>query len=813
MSITIERFAADLNPGATVLFLGAGASIESGAPSGEDLAKYLWKELAEGDPPSTDLVEVASILENRRGRIALVHAIRNRFKNLQPAGGLLLLPLLEWRCLYTTNFDRLIERAYSRAHVQLTVVRSNYEYQVAERPSDICLYKIHGCINQDEDKGSKARMTLTERDYEEHASFRQAMFKKLEADLFGGNVVFVGYSLRDAHLRERIVEAARAKADSGAPGHIYALLFEPNEDRATLIERKGVRVAFGRLDDLLSHLLERNEPSAATSVESSSGLSVSRRVHLSAIEVAHAKGLTPDVSRLFNGSPASYADIAAGFTFGRDTEERFSKEFLSSDQQSWIITGVAGVGKTTLARRVLSSAADQGILCWEHKDENPFAANDWIAVEASLRSAGKRGLLFVDECLQFIRHVGLLAESLSKTSNPALQLVLTANHAQWYRRAKSPLLVKFGTHVHLSQLSTTEIDQLLRLLQDQQAIRELVDKEFARLAPVERRARLHLRCSADMYVCLKNIFAFENLDTILLREYGELPDDLRDVYRHVSALQAAGTRVHRQMIIRSLGIRPDAIGSILNQLNGLVDEYDIEPGLGIYGWATRHLVVATTIAQYKFSDQEELYALLCRIVDGLNPALRIELRTLRDLCNSDFGIKSLVDLDHQLDIYKRLIALAPGERVPYHRQISALLNNNARLDLTEQAIRQAEEAVGLDSVINRYKVIHLIQRAERTEGILREDRLAMLRNAETIAVNGIKTFSNDKYSYTTYAIVGIAVANLSGDLKVLDSAIDRIRQAADELYDDLLLERLKVYEQTRHQLRLRQSSNKPSPRP
>lgn len=799
MSVSIERFAAELTPGTTVLFLGAGASIESGAPTGDELARHLWKELAEADPPSTDLIEITSILENRRGRVAMVQAMRRRFAKLEPAGGLLLLPLLQWKCLYTTNFDRLIEKAYSRAGVPLTVVRSNYEYQVAERPNETCLYKIHGCINQDEDKGSRARMTLTERDYEEHAAYREALFKKLDADLFGGSIVFVGYSLRDPHLRERILEAGRAKIDSGAPGRILALLFEKNEDRANLIERKGVQVAFGKLDDLLSHLLERGETSVTAKVESSSGLSVPRGIHLSAIEVGHAKGLDPDASRLFNGSAASYADIDAGYTFPWDAEERFAKEFLASDKFSWIVTGVAGVGKTTFARRLVASAFDQGILCWEHKDETAFVASDWIAIEASLRTAGKRGILFIDECLQFIRQVGLLAESLSNNSNSALQLVLTANHSQWYRRAKSPLLIKYGTLVQLSKLSTDEMNRLLRLLQDQSAIRELVDNQFARLAPVERRAHLRLRCSADMYVCLKNIFAFEHLDTILLREYGELPEDLRDIYRHVAALQAAGTRVHRQLIIRTLDIQAGAIAGILDELDGLVDEYDIKPSEGIYGWSTRHIVIATTIAQYKFSDQTELYALLCRVVDGLNPAVPLELRTLRDLCNSDFGVKSLVDLEQQLHIYRKLIALAPGERVPYHRWISTL-SRHGRLDLTDQAIRSAEAAVGLDSVINRYKVIHAIQRAERTEGILTEDRLAMLRNAETVALNGIRTFSTDKYSYTTYGLVGLAIAELSGDMTVLDDAIECLRQAADELYDDLLLERLKVLEERRRQL-------------
>jgi hypothetical protein len=801
MSIPIDRLVAQLTPNQTALFLGAGASVESGSPTGEELAELLWLELGSGEPPSLDLVEVASILELRRGRAALYKAVLNHLAKLEPTGGLLLLPLLSWKVLYTTNFDRLIEKAFSHANVPLVVVRSNYEYQAGERRNEIGVFKIHGCISQDESTGSRARMTLTERDYEEYAGYREALFRKLELDLLGGDVVFVGYSLRDRHLRDRIVEAARAKSNSGAPGRIFALLFEANEDRANLLERRGVEVAFGSLDTLLSALLERGDFESSAAVESPSGLSIPKGTYLSSVEVGHAKTLEPDASRLFNGGAATYADVAAGLTFARDLEGRFKSEFLdpATNRIFWIITGVAGVGKTSLARRLLALASEQGYLCWEHKDETVLTASDWVAVEASLRAAKKKAILLVDECLQFSRQTSILAEALAKTQSVSLQLLLTANQSQWYRRVKSPVLTKQGITTQLSKLSLDEIESLMRLVEEQSAIRTLVDTAFARLSTPERRAHLRQRCSADMYVCLKNIFAFEQLDTILLREFGQLPESLQEVYRNVAALQAAGTRVHRQLVVRTLGIPATVIGSILEELDGLVEEYDIEPSEGLYGWSTRHQVIATTIAQYKFSDQAELFALLTRVVEGLNPALRLELRTLRDLCNSDFGVERLSSADKQIELYRKLIALAPGERIPYHRLIGALLRNE-RTDPAAQAIRAAEAAVGQDAVISRYKVLQAIQRAELTKGILKEDRLAMLRNAETLAFRGIQRFSEDKYAYTVYAQVGVAIAELSGITKVLEDAIEQMRSANDELVDVLLSERLFEFEAKRRDL-------------
>src|SRR5262249_12180487 len=195
MPISLQALATGIKTDKTSLFLGAGASIASGGPTGPGLASLLWKKLATDEEPSNDLMEVCSILENRLGRRPLAEAVRDILAPLRPAGGTLTIPNLKWRSLYTTNFDPLIERAYARSGVQLTTVRSNYEYASAER-ADAVLFKIHGDISQDESFGDKGRMILTERDYEEHKQYREAIFARLAADLFGGDVIFVGYSLR-----------------------------------------------------------------------------------------------------------------------------------------------------------------------------------------------------------------------------------------------------------------------------------------------------------------------------------------------------------------------------------------------------------------------------------------------------------------------------------------------------------------------------------------------------------------------------------------------------------------------------------------
>src|SRR5579885_717724 len=189
--VTLSSFSECIIPEQTVLFLGAGASIPSGAPSGAALATRLIAALSPGKEQSGDLMEIASILENRFERKKVIGVIRDEIGKLKPDGGLAALPSFNWAGIYTTNFDRLVEIAYANAKKSLTVIRSNFEYGKAEFSGQTILYKLHGCITQDVSDGMKTGMTLTDNDYEDHREYREAIFRKLESDLTSKDVLII----------------------------------------------------------------------------------------------------------------------------------------------------------------------------------------------------------------------------------------------------------------------------------------------------------------------------------------------------------------------------------------------------------------------------------------------------------------------------------------------------------------------------------------------------------------------------------------------------------------------------------------------
>lgn len=784
----LEELVAKLNPRQTALLLGAGASIPSGAPSGAELGRRLAVKLGSGvSEAGYSLNEVCSIYERRLGREALASGVAEMLRAVEPTGGIQLLPRFDWYRIYGTNFDQLVERVYASAQVPLVVRRSNFDFSRQAEPGALEYYKIHGCISEDVAFGHKSRMLLTEEDYESYADFREAAFRALSADILTKDILIVGQSLVDPHLKELVRDALRIRAKSGTPGRVFVLAFERDEERALIHQGRGAEVYFGSLDSLLGALLEYLPPEEQRAGDASRDQVFEPTLLPAALisvttDAAHAMSLPHNVRAVFNGTPATYADIAAGYTFRRSEHIRIIDSL--AERPIAVLLGAGGVGKTTLARQVVLDIGNSVDAVWEHNNAFPLRADYWIEYEARLREFGKRAVLLIDDCVDHLSQVSQIADHLGRERNPALRLLLTATTGKWQQRSKSRYIFSHGNAFTLSRLSQDDINELLRLTA-LNAIRELVEPSFLSLPPGEQFRILRERCSADMYVCMKNIFASEELDYILLREYGELEQSAQEIYRCVSALEALGARVHRQLVMRLLGLEAGGLAATLGSLTGVVTEFDIRARDGLFGWETRHRVIATTIARYKYAQQTDLDRLFEALIDSINPSVRLEVETARALCTEDYGIDRLSDPARQVELLRRIVRLLPGESIPRHRLIRRLIDQD-RLDDAARELRNAEEAIRPNPVLARYEVLLLIRKAELTPGLMGEDRVAILLDAAAKAKGIISRYPEDMHGFRIYGEVGIALAGRRAGLEILEDAIRKASEAEARILDPAL---------------------------
>jgi hypothetical protein len=782
MSISLSAMIEGIDPANTVLFFGSGSSIPSGAPSVSKMIDRIGHDF-NIEKEGFSLTEIASIAEAKRSRRELISCVRSLFERINVTGSLLNLPLYGWKNIYTTNYDKIVEQSYERKGKQLSVISSNYDFREQKYPEAPKLYKLHGCIDKDISDGNQSRIIISEADYDNTSEYREFLWDAFKHDLNGSNIVIIGYSLADQHIKEIVDRAISINNKSYAPATINLVLYTKDENRSLLLERRGVKVSFGSVDDFFVELQKKREPNSI--VYKSTGDVLDNHSELQPVTLQiedELRNIDKNVSAMFQGWPATYSDIQANLTFDRTVIKDIELAVKDQAKICAYLLGASGMGKSTSARKVVLKLRDSGYHCWEHKGVHKLLFEEWRSVAGDLRDRKENGVLLVDDAHNHLYEINNLIDLLSSDNNFHLKIILTSTRNHWYPRIKTPNMFMKGREFILRKLDEAEVDGLLSLVETHADLQPLIENSFSGFSRSERKRRLVAKCESDTFVCLKNIFASEQFDDIVLREYAELSENLQNIYKLVSAMESAGVNVHRQLVIRLLGISPEAVAASLINLVDIIHEYTISDREGIYGWRGRHPVITDIIAKYKMSDETEYYKLFETVIDNIIPTYDVEIRTIKQLCSFDDGISRFPDKHLRNKLLRKMISKAPGERVPRHRLIRNLIDVN-ELEKAETEIRLFENDFNTDGPLERFKIILLLVRADRAKGILKEDRLAILEMARDRAVNAVDRYKNNKNIIKTYCDVGIEIFKRTSDSSVFDDAIMKLRDAESRLGD------------------------------
>lgn len=801
MSVEITRFVDSITPQQTIILFGAGSSAPSGLPSAAQLAEQLASIIGLASQDYS-LSEIASLVEQRLSRRELVETLRSTLRNARPTGGLLNLPLYDWKALYTTNYDDLIEQCYRRRNRDLTVYSTDFDFTVHDHPEATKLFKLHGTIEKDTVDGSASRLIITETDYDQTGNYRDSLYDRLKGDMIGGHLVIIGHSLQDRDIREMVNRAADLGSKAPGAWRLSLFLYTRDDNRAQLFEKRGFTVCFGGIDDFFAQLA-RKLPTERIDQNSQDPLDKVPALRPVTIDVAHLSEAKPDFGNMFNGWPATHADILAGLTFERMVAEEIDHVLRASDALCAVLLGASGVGKTTAARQAVQRLRQHGHVCWEHQVDHSLDARGWVEVAHSLATTGVNGVLLIDEAHVHLQQINNLIETLISEKLSALKLICVSTRNHWSRRIKTPNIFKVGRELVLSRLQPQEIDRLLNLVDSNSAVRTLVERTFSGFSQYERRRRLADRCESEMFVCLKNIFASEKFDDIILREYASLDAAHQEIYKIVAALESAGIKVHRQFVIRLLGIPAEQVSAALAGLTDIVHEYTINEREGLYGWRSRHQIIASIVARYKYPQVAQLVELFALVIDHLSPTYDLEVLSMRELCNVDSGIPIIPEKAVQNTLLRKIVSIVPGERVPRHRLIRNLIEMG-EFEKAETEIRIFEKDFRRDGPVARYKVVLLTARAKTTQGIMEEDRLAILDQARALAIKSIRQFPHNKSLLTAYCEVGLEIHRRTGNYSAYDDAMSELRAAEDRIGDPDIPRLIARYES---RLNMRASGN------
>jgi hypothetical protein len=107
----------------------------------------------------------------------------------------LALSSLDWRTLYTTNYDSHVEGALQDAGRRVAVLASFEDFQTRREPGTCEVIKFHGTLAKPD------TIVLTESSYFHRIALESPVDQRLRADLLSHSFLFMGYSFNDMNIR------------------------------------------------------------------------------------------------------------------------------------------------------------------------------------------------------------------------------------------------------------------------------------------------------------------------------------------------------------------------------------------------------------------------------------------------------------------------------------------------------------------------------------------------------------------------------------------------------------------------------------
>jgi hypothetical protein len=193
----ITRYLKELNEDNVAVFVGAGMSKSAGYVDWLELMTPVAAALGLDAAKEVDLVSLAQfhLNANASNRHQLNQLLIDEFSDLKrPTQNHLLLARLPIQTYWTTNYDRLIERALEAGGRRVDAKYTNEQLATTRRGRDAVVYKMHGDIEHPD------KAVLSKDDYERYADTHGPFITALSGDLVERTFLFLGFSFTDPNL-------------------------------------------------------------------------------------------------------------------------------------------------------------------------------------------------------------------------------------------------------------------------------------------------------------------------------------------------------------------------------------------------------------------------------------------------------------------------------------------------------------------------------------------------------------------------------------------------------------------------------------
>jgi hypothetical protein len=229
VSAFCRKYAKDMADGTVAVFAGAGLSASAGFVDWKSLLAPFADELnLDIERESDNLVRIAQFSLNHKmgNRAHLNDALISAFPSMTaPSVNHEILARLPIKTFWTTNYDKLIEKALEGAHKNADVKHVDGQLPTTKPKRDAVVYKMHG------DAEHPQEAVLTRDDYESYGQKHMGFVNALMGDLTGKTFLFIGFSFSDPNL-DQVLSQLRLRYQSAQREH-FCLMRVPHRNSFT----------------------------------------------------------------------------------------------------------------------------------------------------------------------------------------------------------------------------------------------------------------------------------------------------------------------------------------------------------------------------------------------------------------------------------------------------------------------------------------------------------------------------------------------------------------------------------------------------
>jgi tetratricopeptide (TPR) repeat protein len=703
-----------LESGDCVLFLGAGVGCHlkrrdgSTAPDGQQLAKDLCANFGVVTS-STDLAKVSELIElKKKDRGPLEAFLKRTLADLEPDEAFRWLTTFRWRAIYTTNYDRAIERAYDlnsdqpQNPVPMSVT-ADLEY--TDPRVQVPIIHLHGTLFGP----SPSHIVITQTDYARYTDRRKMLWGRLKAEFATSTFLYIGYSSRDPNWQMVLDELTQEFYPSDLP-QSYRLDPFAEEIDVELLKSRHLETlkmdlqAFHDLveaelgdfrpdPELLAKYRKDVHPHLLPAFEKNSA-AVLRLLNSWEYVTGADFAKAPNTANFLRGDKPSWSLVGAEIPFKRDIEDEVWEDVVEfatapkAKSKAMAILAPAGYGVTTLlmmlAPRIVKARIGPVFMLREGAEvlegDVGFAATVFPDVAC---------FFLVDQAREHAIPLETAVAQQRQTETNCL-FILGERKNEW-RMARSRLKLD---EYEMQSLSDSEIDRLLDFLTREGALNKLaeLDRDFQFAIVKEKHEK-------QLLVAMREATEGDLFDVIIENEYRGIGDEnppgtsaARDLYLLTSCFYQEGVLARDHLLAsildKPLNLLYEEIG---DSLEGLVSFEETDIARGEYAARTRHRIIAEIVWK-KCGLPATKEAILQTAMEKLNLSYGLDKAIFEKFVRTDSIVESFRTLDGKIRFFETACKREPGN--PY------VLQHFARMLLRENrptlALSEIDSALKMD---------------------------------------------------------------------------------------------------------------------